>query len=639
MRMSRKLKMTAWFMIVLAVALLGSFVIGSQKPVYAYGTAASWKTSFDNLLAVGDTSTYYYGYTDLADDAYLAQNGNYTLSALRRMYEVTGQTSYLQKLSTYTDNMFSHLGDVDGDGYLGWGSTYYHPTHQYEEYILHRGAMLYEFAKFIQLVRSDSSIASATNPQGITYGAQANAMESLINSDLIPAFDNYWSNQYNVYLDNLHAGLSLPYNMYLAMASAQLEMAKVDLDAHKHYLTWADGMTAKWHYWLTLNGTGYHWNYWDRLTPGDSHAVNLEDWSHATIDFQHAITDYTRGGKFNTAAMTRLANTIYNNMWNGSTTAPKLSFYVNGSGSYTGQFTLQIGDMERWKPGIWTLFEKEISLRSLSGFSARTLNDIAILYQLHPDHGTPGSFSLANPSNGATGRNLDLAFSWKPSVNAADYTLQVSTVSNFATLTAEVPKIIGTSAMLTGSVLSPSTTYYWRVIARNGAGTTTTSGTNSFTTGANKTYTLTFAHRDNRTGGLAGYHYKQLLIDGTVVWDRDVTADAANTWLTESINVTSYLVGKSSVDVKLRLYDKTAVSNYSVDVYFDSVAITNTEIINSGFETGPYWNWVKTIPGFSGTFPATAHTGSKSLLLSLPANTATSAGDNAAVNQRISVIR
>ncbi|MBO9610180.1 MAG: hypothetical protein J7639_29750 [Paenibacillaceae bacterium] len=633
------IRMSAWKAFVLAIVLAGSCLLGTTGQASAYSSAASWKTTFDNLLALGDTSTYYYGYTDLADDAFLAQNGNYTLSALRRMYEATGQTSYLQKWSTYVDNMFSHIGDTDGDGFLGWGSTYYSPTGQYEEYILHRGAMLYEFAKFIQLVRADSGIAGATNPQGITYGAQANAMESLINSDLIPAFDNSWSHQYGVYLDNLHPGISLPYNQYLAMASAQLEMAKIDLDAHKHYLTWADGMTAKWHYWLTLDGTGYHWNYWDHLTPGDSHTLHLEDWSHTTIDLEHAITDYTRGGKFNTAAMTRMANTIYNNMWNGSTTAPKLSFYVNGSGSYTGQFTLQIGDMERWKPGIWALFEKELSLRSYSTFSARSLNDIAIMYQLHPDLGTPGSFSLASPSNGATGRDMDLAFTWTPSVNAADYTLQVSTVSSFATLTAEVSKIIGTSAMLTGSVLSPNTTYYWRVIARNGSGTTTTSGTNSFTTGANKTYTLTFAHRDNRTGGLAGYHYKQLLIDGTVVWEQDVTADAANTWLTESIDVTSYLTGKSSADVRLRLYDKKAVSNYSVDVLWDSVAITDTEIMNSGFESGPDWYYVESKPGFLGGFSATAHSGSQSLSLSLPANTATVAGDNSFVYQRISVIR
>ncbi|MBP1990430.1 hypothetical protein [Paenibacillus eucommiae] len=631
------IRMSTWKALVLAVVLAGSCVLGTAGQASAYGSAASWKTSFDNLLALGDTPAYDYGYTDSDDDAYLAQNGNYTLAALRIMYEMTGQTSYLQKLSAYVDNMFSHLGDVDGDGFLGWGSTYYNPT--YEEYLLHRGAMVYEFAKFIQLVRADSSIASATNPQGITYGAQANAMEALINSDLIPAFDNSWSNQYNVYLDNLHAGFSLPYNQYLAMASAQLEMAKINLDTHKRYLTQADGMTAKWHYWLTLNGTGYHWNYWDRLTPADNHTLHLEDSLHTTIDFTHAITDYTRGGKFNTAAMTRLANTIYNNMWNGSTTSPKLSYYVNGSGSYTEQFTLQIGDMERWKPGIWTLFEKEMSLRSLSTFSSRYLNDIAILYRLHPDHGTPGSFSLSSPGNGATGRNLDLAFSWKPSVNAADYTLQVSTVSNFATLTAEVPKIIGMSAMLTGSVLSPNTTYYWRVIARNGAGTTTTSGTNSFTTGSNKTYTLTFAHRDNRTGGLAGYHYKQLLIDGTVVWEKDVTADAANTWLTESIDMTSYLVGKSSVDVKLRLYEKKAVSNYTVDVLWDSVSITNTEIMNSGFESAPDWYYAESNPNFLGGISSIAHSGTKALSMSLPVNTSTVIGDNSSVSQKISVIR
>lgn len=625
---------------VLAIAIIGSLLISSQSHVFAYDSASNWKDIFDDFLDMGDTGTYNYGWTDLADDAYTAQNGVYTLDALRRMYEVTGDTDYLEKLSTYIDNMYSYLDDIDGDGFLGFGTTYYNPQNEYEEYLLHRGMIVYQWAKFIQLVRADSGVASSTNPQSITYGAQADALESVINSDLIPRFNSSWSNQYNVYLDNLNPGHSLPYNQYLAMAAALYEMAKIDMDAYKHYLTWADTMSAQWKYWLTLDGAGYHWNYWDHLTPSDDQTLYLEDWSHTTIDFMLAQSNYSRGGTFNSTAMTKLADTIYDNMWNGNSTTPLLSMYVDGSGSDVGKFTLDIGDMERWAPGIWALFEKEASLRNYEElFSSRYLNDIAILYQLHPDHSTPASFSLSKPANSATNQNLDLAFAWKPSVNAADYRLQVSTASNFATLTADIPNIVGTSAMLTGNVLSPSTTYYWRVIARNGYGTTTTSGAYSFTTGPNKTYTMSFKHYDNRTGGLSGYHFKQVLIDGVVVWDMDVTADAANSWLSASFDVTPYLTGKSSVNLELRLYDKVAVSNYTVDVIWDDIAITNTEILNSGFESNPDWYYSESISPFTGTLTAIAYSGSNAFKLHLPTDTATVAGDYAKIKQKISVIR
>jgi hypothetical protein len=35
-------------------------------------------------------------------------------------------------------------------------------------------------------------------------------------------------------------------------------------------------------------------------------------------------------------------------------------------------------------------------------------------------------------------------------------------------------------------------------------------------------YELRFLERDDFTGATAGYHYKQLLLDGTVVWEEDV---------------------------------------------------------------------------------------------------------------------
>ncbi len=76
-------------------------------------------------------------------------------------------------------------------------------------------------------------------------------------------------------------------------------------------------------------------------------------------------------------------------------------------------------------------------------------------------------------------------------------------------------------------------------------------------------YELHFRERDDFIGKAAGYHYKQVLLDGTVIWEEDV-ADGSRAWHTVTVDVTRYVRGKTHVTLAFRLFDKKAVSNFGV---------------------------------------------------------------------------
>jgi hypothetical protein len=76
-------------------------------------------------------------------------------------------------------------------------------------------------------------------------------------------------------------------------------------------------------------------------------------------------------------------------------------------------------------------------------------------------------------------------------------------------------------------------------------------------------YVLAFRQRDDFTGRTSGYHFKQLLVDGKIVWDQDV-AGGSPTWDKVVVDVTQHVRGKSSVTVAFRLLDKKGVGNFGV---------------------------------------------------------------------------
>ena len=92
----------------------------------------------------------------------------------------------------------------------------------------------------------------------------------------------------------------------------------------------------------------------------------------------------------------------------------------------------------------------------------------------------PNVPELLLPSNNATDQPVSLTLRWEPSVKASSYLLQISTKSDFSSPTGDAIELTATSKEISG--LDNNTMYYWRVAAKNAAGTGDWSNIWSFTT-------------------------------------------------------------------------------------------------------------------------------------------------------------
>ncbi len=91
----------------------------------------------------------------------------------------------------------------------------------------------------------------------------------------------------------------------------------------------------------------------------------------------------------------------------------------------------------------------------------------------------PGAFSLLSPSNSAAGQHLSGTLSWQSSANALGYDVYLDSVNPPTTVVSSSQA--GTSYGYSG--LANNTTYFWKVVAKNGPEATTATGSPwSFTT-------------------------------------------------------------------------------------------------------------------------------------------------------------
>jgi hypothetical protein len=94
----------------------------------------------------------------------------------------------------------------------------------------------------------------------------------------------------------------------------------------------------------------------------------------------------------------------------------------------------------------------------------------------------PGAFTLDAPDDGLTEVSIHPTFTWNSAPGAVTYTLQVARDASFTTMVINQPSLSSTFYNW-GITLSPTTTYYWRVLAVNGVGTSIATGSpRSFST-------------------------------------------------------------------------------------------------------------------------------------------------------------
>jgi hypothetical protein len=73
-----------------------------------------------------------------------------------------------------------------------------------------------------------------------------------------------------------------------------------------------------------------------------------------------------------------------------------------------------------------------------------------------------------------------------------------------------------------------------------------------------------FRERDDFTANTSGYHFKQLLVNGTVVWEEDV-AGGTNAWrFITVVDAAAAVRGSTNLTIAFRLLDKKGVSNFGV---------------------------------------------------------------------------
>ncbi len=162
----------------------------------------------------------------------------------------------------------------------------------------------------------------------------------------------------------------------------------------------------------------------------------------------------------------------------------------------------------------------------------------------------PSAPTLSSPVNGATNQPTTLVLSWNASSGATHYWLQVATDQAFSSIVVGDSTITGTSQQVNN--LSPSTTYYWRVRALNGAGMSSWSAVWSFVTTTSQiqppgTPTLVAPANGSTVSGTTA----------TFQWDSVATADhyflqvATDQAFTKIVYANYSVVGTSQQDTGL----------------------------------------------------------------------------------------
>ncbi len=213
--------------------------------------------------------------------------------------------------------------------------------------------------------------------------------------------------------------------------------------------------------------------------------------------------------------------------------------------------------------------------------------------------GIPAAPILVSPLNGATAVSTNATLSWGASTGATSYRLQVSTDQNFATTFYNDSTLTGTLQLVSG--LSATTTYYWRVNAKNSTGTSAYSTTFSFTTGIAAPAAPTLS----------------LPADG-------VTGQASSltlTWIA-SATATSYRV-------------QVSTSSSFTTTFFDSSSITGISQALTGLASSTTYYWRVSATNAGGT-SAYSSTFSFTTVVVVPAAPTLSSPANGATNQTLS---
>ncbi|MBI3365890.1 MAG: hypothetical protein HY033_13410, partial [Ignavibacteriae bacterium] len=165
--------------------------------------------------------------------------------------------------------------------------------------------------------------------------------------------------------------------------------------------------------------------------------------------------------------------------WTSDTTATQYRLQVSTNSSFgtlvvndggLHSATRQVGPLQASQQYFW-----RVDAANSGGTSA--WSQVRSFTTTDPPSGAP---LLASPANGAQGQPISPTLSWNSVTSAVNYRVQVSTSSSFSTLAFDDSIVTALSRQV--GPLTTNVTYYWRVNARNTAGTSVWSTVWSFAT-------------------------------------------------------------------------------------------------------------------------------------------------------------
>jgi hypothetical protein len=96
-----------------------------------------------------------------------------------------------------------------------------------------------------------------------------------------------------------------------------------------------------------------------------------------------------------------------------------------------------------------------------------------------------------------------------------------------------------------------------------------------------------FHELSDYSGPTAGYHFRQLLADDQVVWERDVSGGKPG-WHEVVVDLSQYIRGKTQIRLTFRLFDKKGVGNFGVRWRLNDLETTG---LNVSADFREPWRW------------------------------------------------
>ena len=352
--------------ILTVVALMFSLTAAASASVTVSGTGkADLIKAFEELDQQGNNGNWFR--TSTNENGALAWNQAYVMYAYLRMFEATGDKTYLNRFIVHADSVLNNRDSVRGvKDYRGLSLPAWRASGRYtldgKPYIFaaHTGMIASPLAEFANIVK-DYNLPEYQSKAAVYLKA---AM------DAVAVHDDEWVDEgdkgYYIFRKGApfwSDGVGLPFNMYLILGEVQISLYQATGEVI--YLERAQKMARHFKSHLSVNQAtnSYVWNYWWGIaytgwTAQNNPTTNtptyrgyraVEDINHGILDIRFAEKAYRAGIVFNETDMIRFGNTLNRNIIKTSTSVAN---NVDGRGSTESMRITTWAMLYPWAPKV-----------------------------------------------------------------------------------------------------------------------------------------------------------------------------------------------------------------------------------------------------------------------------------------------